>query len=441
MDRPNIVVVITHDSGKQFGCYGAGVETPNIDRLGQQGVCFSNTFCTAPQSSPARAGIWTGRYPHRHGLIGLAHLGFQLRPDVPTVQQLLADAGYHTLLFGFQHEVPDTEVERMGYREHVRGKTNSIFHVMPHVRRFLSGRPDQPFFACIGVSETHRPYPGRWASDDPRNVVVPDWLPNVEVVRKDLADLHGMVRGVDQAVGEIDHLLGEARLTPNTWLIYTTDHGIAFPRAKATLRDAGLEAALVGRGPGNYASGTVIDRLTSTMDLAPTLLELAGVNPPGDLDGDSLLPLMADPSAPWRDHLFAEQTFHAAYDPVRAVRTERWKYIRSFADRPMMFLPNVDDSPTKTLLMGRGEHLEERPTELLYDLRTDPSEKRNLADDPDRRDVLEDLRGRVERWMEETGDPLAPDGTVEPPPGARVTPAGATRPLEEDAPDDWRVNR
>ncbi|MFO7899319.1 MAG: sulfatase [Planctomycetota bacterium] len=439
MDRPNIVVVITHDSGRQFGCYGAGVETPNIDRLAQQGACFTNAFCTAPQCSPARASAWTGLYPHRHGLIGLAHLGFRLRPDVPRLPQLLADAGYRTLLFGLQHEVPGSEPERMGYGSVFRGKSTSILHVMPHVRRFLGGRPDQPFFACIGFNETHRPFPGNWPSDDPRNVRVPDWLPNEEVVRKDLADLHGMVRGVDQAVGEIDDLLAQAGLARDTWLIYTTDHGIAFPRAKATLRDAGLEVALVVRGPGEFEPGTRVDRLTSTMDLTPTLLELAGAETPDDLDGLSLLPLLADRAAPWRDHLFAEQTFHAAYDPVRGVRTGRWKYIRSFADRPMMFLPNVDDSPTKTLLMDRGEHAIERPAELLYDLETDPAETTNRADDPDCREVLTDLRERVNAWMEETDDPLVA-GQVEPPEGAHVTPAGAVHPIEEDVPDDWRVN-
>ena len=380
MGKPNILVVITHDSGRQFGCYGAGVETPNIDRLAEEGVCFTNTFCSAPQCSAARASAWTGLVPHRNSLIGLTHLGFRLDPDVPRLGAMLADAGYHTALFGFQHEEPDAH--RMGYRQVQKAESNKLRHVVPLVRAFLEGAPPEPFFACVGFGETHRPFPGDHQPVDPAGVTVPGWLPDEAAVREDLAALHGMIRGVDAAVGSIDSLLQESGLADDTLLIYTTDHGIAFPRAKATLRDAGLGVALVARGPGGFDGGRQVAGLTSTMDLMPTLLELAGIDVPPGLDGRSLLPLLANPDADWRDHLFPEMTFHAAYDPMRGIRTERYKYIRSFADRPVMFLPNVDDGPTKTLLMQRGEHRVERRAELLYDLAKDPDELHDLSDDP-----------------------------------------------------------
>jgi len=440
MSQPNILVVITHDSGRRFGCYGTGVDTPHVDRLAEEGVCFTNTFCSAPQCSAARASAWTGLTPHRNGLIGLTHLGFRMRPDVPRLAGMLADAGYHTALFGFQHEEPDAH--RMGYRQVERAEGRQghrIRNTLPLVTRFLESAPARPFYACVGFSETHRPYPGDHRPVDPESVTVPGWLPDEPVVRGDLAALDGMIRGVDSAVGEIDALLRKTGLADDTLLLYTTDHGIAFPRAKATLRDPGLGVALVARGPGAFDGGARIDRMTSTMDLTPTLLQFAGVDVPDELDGRSLLSLLADPNAPWRDHLFPEMTFHAAYDPMRGIRTERWKYIRSFADRPMMFLPNVDDSPTKTLFMERGEHRIERPAELLYDLGADPHERSNLSADPAHADVLAELRGRVQTWMEETDDPLLA-GHVDPPQGAHVTGAGAVHPIEDDTDDDWRKN-
>jgi arylsulfatase A-like enzyme len=435
--RPNILVVITHDSGRRFGCLGAGVDTPHVDRLAEQGALFTRAFCTAPQCSPARASAWTGLYPHRHGLIGLAHLGFRPHPETRFLPSLLREAGYRTALFGFQHEAPNAD--RLGYDEIRRGDAHSTAATLPLLREFLDNPPPTPFYACVGLGETHRPFPAAGTPDEPATVTVPGWLPDDPVVRADLADLHGMIRRVDRFVGEVDELLDRTGLADNTLLLYTTDHGVAFPRAKGTLRDAGLGVMLAARGPGGFDGGKRIDRLASTMDLTPTLLELARADIPDGLDGRSLLPLLRDAGAPWRDHLFAELTYHTAYDPMRAVRTERFKYIRSFEDRPMVFLPHVDAAPTKDLVMQRGEHRVPRPAELLYDLAHDPFERTNLSDDTAYAGVLAHLRNRVERWMRETGDPLA-CGPVAAPPGAHVTPAGSVEPVTTDAGDDWRAN-
>ncbi len=438
MSRPNILVVITHDSGRQFGCYGAGVETPHIDRLGDEGVRFTNAFCTAPSCSAARASAWTGLYPHRHGLIGLTHRGFRLQPDVRRLPALLAGAGYGTHLFGVHHEEPDPRL--MGYQHVVaRPRLHSIPALLPKLRDFLASGPSQPFYANVGFVETHRPFPQRHPYGDADAVTVPGWLPDTLWVREDLAMLNGMVQAVDGAVGQIDAMLREAGLADNTLLICTTDHGIAFPNAKATLRDAGIGVALVARGPGGFDGGRRIDRLVSTMDLTPTLLELAGADVPDGLDGRSLLPLVRDPDAEWRSEFFPEMTYHASYDPMRAVRTERHKYIRSFESRPMMLLPNTDDGHTKSAFIARGAHRVERPMELLYDLSTDPDEMKNLAGDPAHADTLAELRGRVQRHMETTDDPLLA-GPVPRPDGAIITPLGAITPEDMHAPNDWRVH-
>ncbi|MDD4888810.1 MAG: sulfatase [Phycisphaerae bacterium] len=437
MPRPNILLIITHDSGRHFGCYGATIETPNIDRIGHEGVLFENAFCSAPQCSPARGSMLTGLCPHRNGLIGLTHRGFRLHADVPRLPALLATAGYHTLLFGLHHEEPDAH--QMGYRRVLGGPDRTIRDVLPEVEAFLASQPPQPFFACVGFSESHRPFdPARYPMDNPDEMIVPEWLPDEPAVRTDVAELNGTIRGVDEAVGRIDSGLAAAGLANNTLLVYTTDHGTAFPYAKATLFDAGLGVALVARGPGGFIGGRTVHELVGMMDLTPTLLEVAGANVPDNLDGRSVLPLLAaGQSVEWRGEIFAEQTYHAAYDPMRSVRTERFKYIRSFEPRPILFAPNVDESPSKALLMKRNLYRQPRAAEMLFDLQDDPAEQHNLAEDPNFAHALSDLRARLLAWMERSDDPLLA-GVVPPPPGARVTPAGAIKPEQFDAPADWR---
>lgn len=433
-DRPNIVIVITHDSGRQFGCYGAGVETPNVDRIASEGVRFDRAFCTAPQCSPARASIITGLYPQRHGMIGLLNRGFLLDAGVPALPRLLGEVGYHTALFGFQHEARDAH--ETGYRRVVRSDTNNAADVLPKVESFFASQPAEPFFINIGFSETHRPI-RHGVMDDPDKVKVPAWLPEGDEVRMDLANFHGDIRAVDEAVGRVEAAIAQAGLRDNTLIIYTTDHGIPFPNAKATLHDAGLGVALVARGPGGFAGGKVIDRLVSTMDLMPTLAELGGAQVPDGLDGRSLLPLLADADSPWREDIFAEQTYHAGYDPMRSVRTDRWKYIRSFEPRPICFGPNVDRSPSRDVALRAGLMHQPRAQEQLFDLQADPDELHNLADDPAAAGPLADMRARVGAWMEQVGDRLL-DGPVPQPEGTVVTPAGALEPEQMDAPDQWQ---
>jgi arylsulfatase A-like enzyme len=160
-------------------------------------------------------------------------------------------------------------------------------------------------------------------------------------------NLNEAVRRVDESVGQIVEALKKSRLWDNTLLIFTTDHGIAFPGAKATLFDPGIEIALIMHGPDEFSGGKVIDAMVSNADLMPTLCEVAGVEPPTDIDGKSLLPLVRGEVAKLHERIFVELTYHAAYDPMRGVRTERFKYIRSFADRPFWLPPNVDNGLTK----------------------------------------------------------------------------------------------
>jgi N-sulfoglucosamine sulfohydrolase len=173
------------------------------------------------------------------------------------------------------------------------------------------------------------------------------------------------------------------------------------------------------RGPGGFTGGKVYDAMVSHLDIYPTLCEIVGAEKPGFLQGDSLLPLVHDEVSRIHDQIFTEVTFHAAYEPTRAVRTERWKYIRRFDEGRHPVLANCDDSASKETLMAAGWGDQIVGPEQLYDLTLDPNEMNDLAEDPSSAKVLEELRSRLTEWMEETDDPLLA-GPVPVPPGAVV---------------------
>ena len=221
--------------------------------------------------------------------------------------------------------------------------------------------------------------------------------------------------------------LDEHDLADDTIVILTTDHGLAFPGAKATLTDRGLGVMLIVRGPSGFHGGRVSEALVSQIDIFPTLCEAAGIPQPQWLQGRSLLPLVRREAEEVNDAIFAELTFHAAYEPQRAIRTRRYKYIRRFGERTTPVLPNVDDGPAKDLLVAHGWAERELPREELHDLLFDPAEAANAADDPAYAEIRAELSARLDAWMRDTGDPLL-DGPVEPPLGAEVTDPDAISP-------------
>jgi len=186
---------------------------------------------------------------------------------------------------------------------------------------------------------------------------------------------------------------------------------------------------LIMRGPHGFSGGRVCDALVSQVDIYPTLCDLAGIDAPPWLEGRSLMPLIAGQSDEIRDELFAEVTYHAAYEPQRAVRTRRWKYIRRYGDRQTPVLPNCDDSPSKDLWLQHGWREQAMPREQLYDLLFDPNEMRNLAEDRGRHEVLEEMRSRLHRWMADTDDPLL-GGPVAAPSGAQFNDPDGLSPRE-----------
>jgi arylsulfatase A-like enzyme len=230
-------------------------------------------------------------------------------------------------------------------------------------------------------------------------------------------------------VGKVLQALAQAGLTENTLVISTTDHGIAFPGMKCNLTDHGIGVSLIMRGPGELRGGKVIDAMVSQVDLFPTLCELVGAPKPAWLQGKSILPILRGEVKEINEEIFAEVTYHAAYEPQRAVRTQRYKYIRRFGDRLLPVLPNCDDSPSKNVWMENGWKSKIVPQEQLYDLVFDPNETHNLADEPGFQAELSELRERLSRWMHATSDPLLV-GPVKAPEGAEVNDINGISPRE-----------
>lgn len=417
---PTSVLFFTcHDLGRHLGCYGQQtVNSPALDRLADSGVRFASAFCTAPQCSPSRASLHTGRYPHTTGVLGLAHApyGWRLDPRERHTAQLLGAAGYSTTLVGMQHLIERGSAYELGY--------DRVLPVAPAyaeaestlaVLRELSAR-DRPFYLEVGFEEPHRPYDfGGAEPDSSRGVSIPAYLPDAPATRGDLAAFQGSIRQMDDGVGRILHGLDELGLTDRTCVVFATDHGAAMPRAKCTLYDPGIEIALLWRSPaGAVGGGRVVHDLVSNVDVTPTLLESLGLSLPPNLHGRSLWPMLSVGGAAAaagrsgyapRTEVFAEKTFHTYYEPMRAIRTDRYKLIVNFEISTAVDVPtDIRESPIYPLMLDQLDGVRS-PVEL-YDLQVDRWEQHNLADAPELSSVRSDLSQRLLGWMQETDDPL-----------------------------------
>lgn len=424
MKKINILHIITHDTGRYLECYGYNVRTPNINKVAEEGVIFTNYFTTAPQCSPSRASEFSSLYPHNTGVFGLAHRGFILNENIPYLPKILAENGYNTFLFGIQHVT--NNISKLGYQKCLVGPTRDCEKLLPHVINFLENDPPEPFFISVGFFETHRPFPV--VENIPNNIKVPNFLPDEYEIKKDLVGLNILVEKFDKCVGEIVRTLEKKKIIDRTLIILTTDHGISFPGAKATLFDPGIETFLIIKGP-DFEGGKKINSLLSNLDLTPTILDYLGIEIPKIFQGVSFLSLVKGGKRNVRDKIYIELTYHAAYDPMRGIRTEKYKYIKNFEVRPFYFLPNVDSGFSKELFKKKGYFEKLRPFEFLFDLENDPFERRNLAGNEEYHPILESFRKELREWMEKTNDPLL-KGPACPPPNAQITPPWAEDPEE-----------
>lgn len=426
MPRPHIVYLHTHDTGRFVEPYGYPVPAPRLQRFAREGVLFRQAHSAAPTCSPSRAALLTGQSPHEAGMLGLAHLGFDLNDRQQHLIHTLRPAGYTTAMIGVQHVADGPrEGDTLGYDEHLEAPDHLAASYAAVAADYLARDHDQPFFLSVGLVETHIlvrdghtfGYPPR--EEDLRTARPPAHLPDTPSTRRDWASYLASAKAADAAFGTVLDALEEHGLAQDTLVVVTTDHGVPLPGMKSTLSDLGTGVMLMMRGPGGFTGGRVVDDLVGQIDLFPTLCDLLEIPPPAWLTGRSLLPLLRGEDT-GHEHLFSEVTYHVAYDPQRSVRTRRHRYVRRFDGRTRPVLPNVDDCPTKDELVAGGTAHWPVPTEALHDLLLDPGETVNLlaaaAPAPEILAERDRLDALLLEWMQTSHDPLL-DGPVPQPRG------------------------
>ncbi len=401
--KPNIVWIMLEDWGYQLSCYGErGINTPNVDEVASKGIRFTSSFATAPVCSPSRSAMITGFHQnyiganqHRTG----KGSGFEKKPlpfGVKPITHLLEEAGYFTCFMESRKTDLNFTLDKPVYQgqdwnERAKG---------------------QPFYAQITFTGTHR----RWKRDeqnpiDIKNVELPPYYPQTELAKRDWANGLEAMQVVDRQVGAVLDRLEKEGLSDNTIVFIIGDNGRCMPRGKQFLYDGGIQVPIIVRWPGRIESNQVTDDLVMTIDISKTILDIAGVKPKHALQGENLL----DGSTKDRKYIFAARDkMDSTHDAMRAVRTRNFKLIHNlmperaycqynnYKERsyPVLALMNVMNMkgklrPEQALFMAP-----EKPEFELFDLKNDPWELHNLADDPKYKEVKKELLTALNNWRE-----------------------------------------
>lgn len=418
---PNIILFIADDHGdRDLGCYGhPTIKTPNIDQLAADGAIFTAAFLSTSSCSPSRCSILTGRPPH---LTGAEDLHQPLPADQWSLSRYLKQAGYFTASVGKWHLGAE---EKANWSRVLECQAPDM---PPTMKQLIRDRPkDRPFFFWIASIDPHRPYSSGTIESPhrPEEVEIPPYLPDHPLIRRDMASYYDEVSRFDQLVGTVKTALINDGSWDDTLVIYLSDNGMPFPRAKTTLYDSGIRTPFLIKWSGVIQPGTKIEHLVSTVDLAPTLLDIADISQ-STMTGISFLKTLRQPNHPHRSAVFAEANWHDYEKFTRAVRSARYKLIRNYYwDVPLW---NSVDSINSITWQGYLEMREAnrlstaqsflfqptRPYEELYDTRRDPSEVQNRIDDPSLQAIRDDLRRQLDNWRVDTFDQMpverTPDG-------------------------------
>lgn len=409
-ERPNLFLVTGDDMGFQLGCYGDAVATtPHMDRLVREGTRFTRGYVTQASCSSSRSSMLTGLYPHQNGQIGLAHLGYSMRSDVPTLPTLLKQAGYRTGIIGKLHVAPESSLA-FDYKQTNTADTRDPNKVRAKCEAFLGDLGGKPFFLMLNFFDPHDPHLQDVAGS-PKTKVAPEQVrvfpflgADTLELRRRVAEFTTCVNRVDEGVGVLMEVLRQRRLDTNTLIIVLGDNGPPMPCAKVTSFEAGVNVPFIAWWPGQVRP-QVTDALVSSIDLMPTFLELASVSPPRGLPGRSLLPVLRGQPDQWREWLATEYTTHEPrnLNPQRSIRNARYKLTITLLKDPSFSWPPevpLDEYRKIQKRAATGEYLE------LYDLQKDPHEFTNLADRPDLKAIQDRLFADLQQWREETHDPL-----------------------------------
>jgi N-sulfoglucosamine sulfohydrolase len=415
--RPNIIFIIGDDiSAEDIGAYGnKAIRTPNIDRLAKSGLQFNNLFLTASSCSPSRTSILTGRYPHN---TGAAELHTPLPKHLTYFPEVLKNSGYYSALAGKWHE---GENSRRAYDTLLTDKKINGEGGENQWISLLKSRPkDKPFFFWLAPYDAHR----EWSANDyfektykPEEVIVPPTLVDTKETREDLAHYYNEISRIDHYIGELEKELEVQGIADNTIIIFTADNARAFPGSKTRLLDRGLKTPFMIKWPkGITQPASHIESLVSSIDIAPTLLELGGVKPAETVQGISFAKLLKDPKAPFRNYAFGEHNWHDYEGYERSVRTKDFLYLINLRPELTNEGPiDANQSPSANALKKAKADgsitsyqneifIAPRPKEEFFDNRKDILQARNLIGNPDYQKEIDALKKVLVQWQTETSD-------------------------------------
>jgi N-sulfoglucosamine sulfohydrolase len=414
--RPNIIFIIADDiSWDDIGLYGNNkVKTPHLDKLARNGLKFNNVFLTASSCSPSRTSILTGRYPHN---TGAAELHTPLPSHLNFFPEQLKQSGYFTALAGKWHEGP---VTKRAYDTLLVNKKDNGEGAELQWVNLLNSRPKgKPFFFWLASLDAHRP----WSTETEGHrhnpateIIVPPTLVDTEETRVDLKNYYNEIARLDHYIGLLEKELEKQGIAENTMIIFTSDNGRPFPGSKTRVNDAGVKTPFLVKWPKVVKPGQVCESLVSSIDIAPTLLELAGLKPAETNQGRSFTSLLKTPGKAFRKYVFAEHNWHDYEAYERSVRTKDFLYIIN--RRPQLDNGgpiDANQSPSakalktvkadgKLTLLQKDAFLVPRPTEEFFDNFKDPLQSRNEIQNKTYTNSITELRNVLKQWQEETGD-------------------------------------
>jgi len=473
----NVIFIITDDESPTLGCYGDPVAvTPAIDDIAADGTVFLNAYATTASCSASRSVVMSGLHNHLNGQYGHQHSYHKFASYYNVVSwampRVMANAGYRTGHIGKYHVAPE---EVYHYETYMKGNSRNAVEMADKVKDFITEDSEKPFFLYFATSDPHRgggkdeTYEGKHKPDlfgnkpndgafpgveevfyDPAKVPVPPFLPDTPESRSELAQYYQSCSRIDQGVARLVEILKEADLYDKTLIVFTADHGMAFPGGKTTVYEGGLRVPFVVRNPYEENRGVKSEALISHIDITPSLLDFAGGldteknrpknfvpanqfwkdkpyvakenrGPRKGLDsyhGKSWIPILGKPDATHWETIFASHTFHEIqmYYPMRVVRDGDYKLIWNIAHGlPYPFASDLWAASTWQAQWDKGKDANygnktvdsyvNRPAFELYDMKKDPNETNNLAGNPEYAEVLKKYQDKIKAMQEEFSDP------------------------------------
>lgn len=420
-DRPNVLIFLGDDmTYDDLGSYGnPDVQTPNLDRLAEEGTRFEYAFNSAPMCAPTRMSLYTGIHPVRNG----AHPNHsRVYPHVRSMPHYLSDLGYRVALIGKMHEAPaeNFPFEYLGGRHHDGGKGVDLD--LDTVRTFMEQNASRPWSLVVASNQPHGPWNrGNPYIYDSETLTVPPYLVDTEATRRALSRYYAEITYMDQQAGSVLQSLEETDQADDTIVIFLSEQGAHFPHSKWTVYDTGVRSAAIVRWPGVVESGRVTDAMIQYVDVLPTLIEAVGGDPEQyDFDGESFLPVLTGERDEHHGYAFSVQTSTGIYNNTqpygsRSVRSHDYRLIWNVNhENTFENLVTGGYGPWESWVANaeagdpfarqRVRWYQHRPKVELYDLEKDPFELHNLAGDPAYQEVRDRLKVELERWMEQQGD-------------------------------------